>query len=287
MCSFSFNVCLHWSTPICYSSSGSADVRSGKPVSYLQASLFSCTAFRQVIFHRRHLLDRGNNLLKAFCRHWQNCFQGWMIAKCLISKWVITSLTWEGVSAIGMTIAPVTERCWDGETDVHQRKWKMICSTLLVNIEFLNVKVCVRGSLWGGPAVTFSASWHALLWGTVQREDAIHLAMSYPLFGFVLLIETILCLIHLKLAVVLLGIGMHSGKSLAKYSVWMMIRKVIFGWQAALLCPSLAFWWEKTGNVWSKLCFIFIRVEEEGWCHVQAVSYNRNKMDRGKLVSLC
>lgn len=42
-----------------------------------------------------------------------------------------------------------------------------------------------------------------------------------------------------------------------------LVRKVIFGWQAALLCPSLAFWWDKKGSVWSKLCFILIRVEEE------------------------
>lgn len=176
--------CLHWTTPICCTSSGCADVHSGKPLSYLQASLFSCTGFRQAIFHRRHLLDRGNNLLKAFCRRWQNCFQRWMIRKCLTSKWIKTSLTWEGVSAIDMTIVPVTEKRWDGEIDIHQKNLKMICSILPVNRGFLNVKSSVRGSLWGGPAVTFSASWHILLWGTVQREAAIHLLMSYPLCGF-------------------------------------------------------------------------------------------------------
>lgn len=183
MCSWSSTVLLALNTPISWTSSGSAAVNSGKPVSFLQACLFSCTGFRPVNFHRRHLLDRGNDLLKAFCRHWQNQIQGWMIRRCLTSRWVITALAWEGVSAFGRTTVPVTERCWDRETNIHQKNWKMICSTVLANTEFLNVKGCVGGSHWGGPAVIFSASWHAFPWGTVQREAAMHLPMSYLLFG--------------------------------------------------------------------------------------------------------
>lgn len=38
---------------------------------------------------------------------------------------------------------------------------------------------------------------------------------------------------------------------------------VVFGWQTALLCPLPTFWWDKRGNVWFKLCFIFIKLEEE------------------------
>lgn len=37
---------------------------------------------------------------------------------------------------------------------------------------------------------------------------------------------------------------------------------VIFGWQTKV-CLSPTFRWDKRENVWSKLCFIFIRLEED------------------------
>lgn len=63
----------------------------------------------------------------------------------------------------------------------------MICNMPLTNTEFLDVKGCLRGSLWGGPAVAFSAAQHAILWETVEKEAAIHLCPITCLF-FVLLI---------------------------------------------------------------------------------------------------
>lgn len=51
----------------------------------------------------------------------------------------------------------------------------------------------------------------------------IHLQYTYLYAIHCLGYKSLVCLIQLKVAVVLLGIDMHSGKSLAKYSVWTMI----------------------------------------------------------------
>lgn len=71
------------------------------------------------------------------------------------------------------------------------------------------------------------------------------------------------------------------------FTVGDVLEGVVFGWQTAL-CTSPTFCWDKRENVWSKLCFIFIRPEGGNYCHIKSDSYNqKSTIGRSKVICGC